>query len=711
MKKTVMLFLTLVAVCGSAEIYAAPEAPSDTTTALEEIVVKAPLIRRETDRIVINVAANPLAADMNVRELLKTAPGVWATDDMLSIYGQSGATVYIDDRKVNLSGSQLMTYLKSIPSSSVKTIEVIPKAGAEYSADSSGGIIRINLRRLRVDGSAGSAGLQVTAGRYKQWYNPFLNFGLHSGKWTLNFNGNLNGTPGDRYTNREVSRNIELAQEMTGISNHKGKTIQGNVMLGIFYDAGDKDKMGLQLDYNPDRSRNTSDSETETSVPESPDKELTSGRYLSDNRLHNANVTFNWTHTLDDKGSLLKLVSNYNFRDNSTRGNNVMSRTSVPYDSIYSVSGSTRYHLLTSEFSWRKTFGGGWRLDAGAKWTFNRVADRSAHSHLDGTEWIPDRDYDYNSAYRENIAAVYAVANGKAGRWKFKAGIRGEYSSTDRREENGGRFDLFPNANISCGLSDNGDYAVSVGYYRRIGRPSFWSLNPVVHQVSDYSYTVGNPRLKPSFTNSLSLDFVLASKFTIAAGYSETLRPIRQTFTRNPDHPERLYLTWQNYGKDRNMFIHGDGSVGITRWWNLYASATYVITSQKLPETKAYETFGYLRLVVSTTFTLPEGFTLSADCFFNSKMRIGNISVYPILNITPRLRKKFGRHWSVSLGMENLLQRRNRLRTASAGYDRLSWSRSHMAVNIGATWTFNSGKSFRAPRIERNADTSRLAKD
>ena len=71
---------------------------------LQEIVVKAPLVRREADRIVLNVAANPLSADKDARELLKTAPGVWATDETLSIYGQGGATVYIDDRNVNMSG-------------------------------------------------------------------------------------------------------------------------------------------------------------------------------------------------------------------------------------------------------------------------------------------------------------------------------------------------------------------------------------------------------------------------------------------------------------------------------------------------------------------------------------------------------------------------------------------------------------------------------
>ncbi len=103
---------------------------------LDEVVVEVPLVRREADRTVLNVAANPLMANKDVQELLKTAPGVWATDEALSIYGQDGTVVYVDDRKVNMTGRQLMTYLKSIQGSSIVTIEIIPKVDAVYSADS-----------------------------------------------------------------------------------------------------------------------------------------------------------------------------------------------------------------------------------------------------------------------------------------------------------------------------------------------------------------------------------------------------------------------------------------------------------------------------------------------------------------------------------------------------------------------------------------------
>ncbi len=182
-------------------------------------------------------------------------------------------------------------------------------------------------------------------------------------------------------------------------------------------------------------------------------------------------------------------------------------------------------------------------------------------------------------------------------------------------------------------------------------------------------------------------------------------------FTSYPDYPERLYLTWGNEGKDRNMFIHGDGFLNITEWWNLYSSLTYIMTSQKLSETGSFDTFRYIQLVASTTFLLPKGFNLNMNCFYNSKMKIGNITVSPILNLNPTIQKQFGKHWSVSLSVEDMLQKTSKLRTESSGYDRLSYTKSFVTAKIGVTYKFNSGNGFRTPRIEKNTDNSRFTQD
>jgi len=680
-----------------------------TATVLKEVVVKAPLIRREADRMVINVAANPLSAHKDAQELLKTAPGVWATDNSLSIYGQGGTIVYIDDRKVNMAGPQLMTYLKSIQSSAIASIEIIPKAGAEFSASSSGGVIRINLKRNRVDGMSGSAGANTTVGEYKTWINPFANIGLRSGKWTVNLSGNLNGSPSDRHTTHEVSENSNSDLSLAGISRHKGKTLQGNLSLGVFYEPTDKDKIGLQVDYNTDRNNSTVSSLTEIASEWSD--ETTLGFYQSKYRFHNPDVVLNYAHVLDDKGSVLKWNSNYNYQYSSTDENSRMQWLSLDGDSIYMTENSNRYNIFDTELSIQKNFKPGWRLNVGIKYTHNDVGYDSRHFNFVDSECLSNSIFDYDSHYCEDITAAYATVNAQAGRWRFKAGLRSEYYHTSGFEFRQSKFNIFPNANVAFNLTERGDYTVALGYYRNIRRPSFWSLNPTLRQESNYSYSVGNPDLRPSHIDAVSLDVVLAGKFTIAAGYSQADNPIRQMFVSNPDHPERMYLTWDNIGKDRSGFLHGDGFMNITKWWNLYASLTYAITSQRLDNKCGYDTFGYLQSVVSTTFMLPFSFNVTLNGFYQTRMKVGNITVYPILNLNPTVQKRFGKCWSLSLTLENILQRNGKIRTVSSGYDRLTFTKQYMSVKLSVTYNFNSGKGFRSPRIEKNNDGSRLRKE
>ncbi len=676
---------------------------------LKEVVVKAPLIRREADRIILNVAANPLTANKDAQELLRTAPGVWATENSLSIYGQGGTSVYIDDRKVNLSGSQLMAFLRSLQSSSIASIEIIPKGGAEYSASSSGGVIRINIKRNRIDGLSGSAGISTTAGRQKAWINPFANLSIRTGKWIFNLSGNFNASPSDKYSTNEVSENANIGTLLSGTTRHKTKTAQGNAMLGVFYEPSDRDRIGLQVDYNPDTNR--SEATSQTLAASDAGEAATSGSYLSRYRFHNVNVTLNYSHLLDDKGSVVKWNSNYNYQYSATHERNRMQWLPVGNDSVYRTDNLNRYNILDSELSIQKNFKPGWKLNAGLKYTHNAASFESRHFNFLNGEWLSNIPHDYETRYREDIAAAYAALNLQSGRWKFKAGLRAEYYHTSGIEARQSRFDLFPNANIAYNLTEQGDYTVALGYYRNIRRPSFRSLNPSVMQVSDYSYSVGNPGLRPSYADALSLDFVLAGRFTVAAGYSQTSDPIRQMFVSHPDHPERMYLTWENMGKDRSGFLHADGSVRITRWWNLYASLTYVVTSQKLDDNAPYDTFGYLQAVASATFTLPHSFSVTINGFYRTRTKTGNITIYPVVNIAPTIQKRFGKQWALSLGAENLLQRTARLRAASSVYDRLTRTKQLMAARLGVTYSFTAGKGFRAPRIEKTGDATRLQKE
>ena len=72
---------------------------------------------------------------------------------------KSGLSVMINERMVNLSGNDLMNYLKSLRSDDIAKIEVITTPPAKYEAQGNSGIINIVLKkRIKNFGWSGSVG-------------------------------------------------------------------------------------------------------------------------------------------------------------------------------------------------------------------------------------------------------------------------------------------------------------------------------------------------------------------------------------------------------------------------------------------------------------------------------------------------------------------------------------------------------------------------
>ena len=155
------------------------------TTRIEGVVVKAQLIRREADRFVVDVANAPAAIGKDGIELLERAPGVWIDDEKISINGKSGSKVYVNDRELRMEPEQLLTYLRSLRAEEIQKIEVVPTTGADYDADSSGGIIRITLRKRRENGLDGSLSMRTTQNGRHHFYTPSGNINIHTGRLDL----------------------------------------------------------------------------------------------------------------------------------------------------------------------------------------------------------------------------------------------------------------------------------------------------------------------------------------------------------------------------------------------------------------------------------------------------------------------------------------------------------------------------------------------
>ena len=99
---------------------------------LEEVVVtgQRPTVERRADRIVFNVE-NTIMSEGSTWDILRNAPGVIVVQENLEIRGQQ-ATVYLNDRKVQLSQDEILDLLKGLSGDVISSVEVIPMPPASF---------------------------------------------------------------------------------------------------------------------------------------------------------------------------------------------------------------------------------------------------------------------------------------------------------------------------------------------------------------------------------------------------------------------------------------------------------------------------------------------------------------------------------------------------------------------------------------------------
>ncbi|HEX8609241.1 MAG TPA: Plug domain-containing protein, partial [Pedobacter sp.] len=104
---------------------------------LNEVTIKGkkPLIQMEIDKTIINVGSMISSSTSNTLEVLEKTPGVTIDGNGgISLNGRSGVMVLIDGRQTYMSASDLSSYLKSLPGSSLDKIELIDNPSSKYDA-------------------------------------------------------------------------------------------------------------------------------------------------------------------------------------------------------------------------------------------------------------------------------------------------------------------------------------------------------------------------------------------------------------------------------------------------------------------------------------------------------------------------------------------------------------------------------------------------
>lgn len=533
-----------------------------------EIVVKKPTLKREADRLVFNIEKTALS-EGNMMEVLRSTPSVIVLDDNLQVKG-SAPTVYINDRKVHLSASELVELLEGTSASNIKSVEVITNPSSRYDAES-GVVLNIVMSKNLVTGYNGSAFTNYTQGVF-----PKMNYGMSHYYKTSKVNLFFNYSYRKSKTNREDEEIVNYPGEVW--KNNADKNFWSethNLGLNFDYDLNDKNRIAIAgnaqfLPYFKYVNR------SQTNInPIVNDISRFDAFSLSRDKRHNIGVDFDFVHKFSEQSKLMfnTHYTNYDYyRKQNVSSDYFNSSNSFFLNTRFRTRSDIDTNIFTSQLDFSTTLSENSSLDAGVK--FSNVQTESGINHFDiiNNQSNLNEDNSNTFDYDEDVFAGYINFETRMKKFSINAGIRAEQTNIEGISSNGENnkqdyLEWFPNASVAYQLSEK--VGLHVTYKRSLQRPNYSQLNPFVFYINDNSIITGNPDLRPIFTNVYKIGTTINNMFTIEMYYKKYENNIFELPLQN-NLENTITYTPININTTEEIGFDIEAYFDITKRWSFY---------------------------------------------------------------------------------------------------------------------------------------------
>ena len=549
--------------------------PAPKVRQLEGISVtsRKPLVERQPGKTIVNVDALLSNAGSNALEVLEQSPGVKVDNDIISLKGKQGVTVFIDGKPAYLQGPELANYLKSLPASILDKIEIMPNPLAGYDAAGNGGVINITLKKGKSRGFNGNINSDNTQGRYTRIAQS-ANLNYRAGR--LNLYGNLYNYNGSGFSDFSSERHYS-GRSVTQSSFNRTMIDQILVKLGADYVLTPKTTIGGSATYNYFYRTETSRPATHQSY-KSPlqDTVITANNRASRNH-HNtfANVYLN--HQLDSAGHEISADLDYIGFDQRNSFDNYS--VSNPGGNAEELAGlqPLGIHIFTVKADYRRPLFNGAKLEAGYKSSFMGTANRAVY-----TGNLPEFNLIQPFDYRERIHAGYASYLGTFRQLTYQLGLRLEHTDTkgnlpalkDGHDSTFTRSytQLFPTLFLTYKPGKTGGHQLTLALGRRIDRPGYTDLSPYATPRDRFTYDQGNPALQPQFSVNSELSYIYRNTYTASVFHNRLRNGIDATIEVQDNV---FYSRPQNIGNRTVTGFSLDAALKPATWWALNPAVVY----------------------------------------------------------------------------------------------------------------------------------------
>ena len=564
---------------------------------IESVVIngKKKLLERKADRLIFNVEASIASQGMDAGKTLANVPMLKVDENLgtISIIGKSSVNVMINGRMLNLSGTALLNYLKSIRSENISKIEVITTPPAKYEAQGNSGLINIILKKNPNLGFSGNINSGLTQRTYS---NGSTNGTLNYQTEKLSLSLKTTYIEGSKRSNERFT--ILGESENYSESTRKDMWQDLTPNLSASYKINKNSEVGME--YIFDNGKNGMDilNTTRNISPDLTEKNLLTNTFHREKSPTHTFSTY-YDLKLDSLGKKLSFAGNFYKNNNDTEVS--FSTLTLPENTVQDVRTLSKIkpQIFSVQADLELPFKFG-TIETGLKFNQFRNSADLKYLNFENNQYIIDEEKGSIFDYQEENYAVYGSFVKTIGEhWETKAGLRYENTFVKSSATNFNYGQWFPSAFVSYKQEKN---MFSLSYSRRINRPSMSNLNPFRWYENPYSYSTGNPLLKPSYINNYELGYTYNNKFSTSLYYLRLTNAFGQVSSLDGLSQNSTYINHYN-----NDFYGMNVSYTDTffRFWesNITANGSYQtseVFNINAPTLKGYS-FSYS---INNTFIL-----------------------------------------------------------------------------------------------------------
>jgi iron complex outermembrane recepter protein len=698
------------------------------------VVSKKPFIEQKSDRILVNVDASPANAGTSVMDVLEKSPGVSVDKDgNISLKGKQGVTIMIDNRPTYMSGAQLATYLKSLPSSVIDQLEIMSNPSAKYDAAGNSGIINLKTKKNKARGFNGSATLTYTQGEYAK-PGGSLNLNDRENKFNFFLNGGYTYWQG--FQNLDINRNYldagtdNINSIFTQNTHMKFLSPEINLKLGADYFLDSKTTFGIVLSgYQNNETNNSTSNITLKNANDVPDSLVQSIGNIH-GKWTNGTVNLNFRRQFDSSGRELTADADYIYYNSSSNQlfQNYTYDPNMKPLSSNTLSGDlpSTIHIYSFKTDYTHPFQNDFKLEAGLKTSFVATDNKANYYNVSGNEYIPDTTKTNYFVYHENINAVYFNLTKKYKKWNFQAGLRVENTNYDGHQygniytvdNNDSSFkksyvNAFPTAYISYELNDNNTFNVNFG--RRIDRPDYGDLNPFLFFLDEYTYQAGNPYLQPQISTNVELSHTYHNMLTTTLNYSNTQNYFAETFQQDG---HATIVRRGNIGRRENAGMAVSLNMPVTKWWNttIYVNVNYNQYTGELYDepldVHAIQGMGNM----TNMFKFKHGWSAELSGWYRTSGIEGQIYVQPMGQTSTAVAKQILKEkGTLKLGLRDIFYTQQVKGTIDFQQTEATFHNSRDSRQLSLTFTYRFGQAVKGAQNNHHSggaddESSRLKK-